>query len=62
MFRIDQDVRIKKTGVVGTITDISRAGGETVYVIDTDTGNDEETDFGAMSAVLYCREEELEKI
>ena len=39
MFKMDDTVRIRKTGVVGSITDISCAGGSTVYVIDTDTGD-----------------------
>lgn len=60
MFKMDDTVRIKKAGVIGTITDISGAGGETTYVIDTDTGDDEDG-FG-MAAVYYCREEELEKV
>ena len=47
MFKLDDTVRIKKTGVIGTISDISGAGGETTYVIDTDTGDDED-DFGGM--------------
>ena len=53
MFKMDDTVRIRKTGVVGSITDISCAGGSTVYVIDTDTGDD---------SVFYCTEEELEKV
>ncbi len=60
MFKLDDTVRIKKTGVIGTISDISGAGGETTYVIDTDTGDDED-DFGGMAAIYYCREDELEK-
>lgn len=62
MFKMDDTVRIKKTGVVGSITDISCAGGSTVYVIDTDTGDDEEGGFGGMYSVFYCTEEELEKV
>lgn len=60
MFKLDDTVKIKKTGVVGTISDISCAGGVTTYVIDTDTGDDED-DFGGMSEIYYCREEDLEK-
>ena len=56
MFKMDDTVRIKKTGVVGSITDISCAGGSTVYVIDTDTGDDEEGGFGGMYSVFYCTE------
>ena len=62
MFKMDDTVRIRKTGVVGSITDISCAGGSTVYVIDTDTGDDEEGGFGGMYSVFYCTEEELEKV
>lgn len=62
MFKMDDTVRIKKTGVVGSITDISCAGGSTVYVIDTDTGDDEEGGFGGMYSVFYCTEEELENV
>ncbi len=61
MFKLDDTVRIKKTGVIGTITDISCGGGHTMYVIDTDDGDDEEDTFGSMTAVFYCGEDELEK-
>lgn len=61
MFKLDDTVRIKKTGVIGTITDISCAGGHTMYVIDTDDGDDEEDTFGSMTAIFYCGEDELEK-
>ena len=47
MFKMDDTVRIRKTGVVGSITDISCAGGSTVY---------------GMYSVFYCTEEELEKV
>ena len=46
MFKLDDTVRIKKSGIVGTITDISCAGGTTTYVIDTDDGDDEECNGG----------------
>ena len=61
MFRLDETVRIKKTGVVGSVSDISHAGGITTYMIDTDDGDDEEN-FGSVCAVYYCTEEELEKV
>ncbi len=61
MFKLDDTVRIKKTGIIGTITDISSAGGRTTYVIDTDDGEDDEDSFGSMTAVFYCGEDELEK-
>lgn len=61
MFRLDETVKIKKSGVIGTITDISGNGSNVVYVIDTDTGDDE-NDFGGMSAVYYCRPDEIEKV
>ena len=60
MFKLDDTVRIKKSGIVGTITDISCAGGATTYVIDT--GDDEEDTFGSMTAVFYCSENDIEKV
>ena len=60
MFRIDDTIKIKATGVVGTITDISNAGGSRVYVIESDPEEDE--DFIGMSVVIYCTEDEIEKI
>ena len=62
MFKLDDTVRIKKSGIVGTITDISCAGGTTTYVIDTDDGDDEEDTFGSMPAVFYCSENDIEKV
>lgn len=62
MFRIDDTVRIKKSGVLGTIIDISCAGGACTYVVDTDSGEDDEDTFGSMTAVFCCTEEELEKV
>lgn len=62
MFKLDDTVRIKKSGIVGTITDISCAGGTTTYVIDTDDGDDEEDTFGSMTAVFYCYENDIEKV
>ena len=62
MFNLDDTVRIKKSGIVGTITDISCAGGTTTYVIDTDDGDDEEDTFGSMTAVFYCSENDIEKV
>jgi len=61
MFKLDDTVKIKKSGIIGTIADISHAGGGTIYVIDTDTGDDE-NDFGGISALIYCSEDELEKL
>ncbi len=62
MFKLDDTVRIKKSGIVGTITDISCAGGTTTYVIDTDDGDDGEDTFGSMTAVFYCSENDIEKV
>lgn len=62
MFKLDDTVRIKKSGIVGTITDISCASGATTYVIDTDDGDDEEDTFGSMTAVFYCSENDIEKV
>ncbi len=62
MFKLDDTVRIKKSGIVGTITDISCACGTTTYVIDTDDGDDEEDTFGSMTAVFYCSENDIEKV
>ena len=62
MFKLDDTVRIMKSGIVGTITDISCAGGATTYVIDTDDGDDEEDTFGSMTAVFYCSENDIEKV
>lgn len=62
MFKLDDTVRIIKTGVVGTITDISCAGGRTTYVIDTDDGDDEEDTFGSMTAIFYCSDADIEKV
>ena len=62
MFKLDDTLRIKKSGFVGTITDISCAGGTTTYVIDTDDGDDEEDTFGSMTAVFYCSENDIEKV
>lgn len=62
MFKLDDTVRIKKSGIVGTITDISCAGGTTTYVIDTDDGDDEEDTFGSMTVVFYCSENDIEKV
>ena len=62
MFRIDDTVKIKATGVVGIITDISNAGGSRVYVIESDPKEDEDVDFIGMSVVIYCTEDEIEKI
>ena len=62
MFKLDDTVRIKNSGIVGTITDISCAGGTTTYVIDTDDGDDEEDTFGSMTAVFYCSENDIEKV
>lgn len=62
LFRIDDTVRIKKSGVIGTIADISGSGENRVYVIDTDSGDDDELMSGAVSPVLYCTENELEPV
>lgn len=62
MFRIDDTVRIKKSGIIGTIADISGSGENTVYVIDTDSGDCEELMTGAASLVFYCTENELEPV
>ncbi len=61
MFKLDDTVRIKKTGVIGTVTDISCAGGAVTYVIDTDDGDDEEETFGSTTAVFFCSESDIEK-
>lgn len=61
MFRLDDTVRIKASGVIGTITDISNAAGSTMYVIESDPSEDE-ADYIGISAVMYCTEDEIERI
>lgn len=60
MYRIDDSVKIISTGEQGTIADISTSGGKTLYMVDTDTGNDEDYLGGGMPRVVCCREDELE--
>ncbi len=58
MFRFDDTVRIKASGVVGTITDISSAAGGVVYVVEADAAEE----YDGIPAVYFCTEEELEKV
>ncbi len=62
MYKIDDSVRIISTGELGTIADISSAGGTVLYMVDTDTGDDEDYLGGGMPRVAYCREDELEPV
>ena len=59
MLRFDDTVRIKASGVVGTITDISSAAGGVVYVVEADAADEE---YDGIPAVYFCTEEELEKV
>ncbi len=59
MLRFDDTVRIKASGVVGTITDISSAAGGVVYVVEADAADEE---YARIPAVYFCKEEELEKV
>lgn len=58
-FKFDETVRIKRTGITGTICDISTAGGVVTYAVDTDSGDEESL---APAPVFYCKEDEIEKV
>lgn len=54
-------VCIKKTGIVGTIVDISRVGADTVFTVESDVPGLEDG-YGNKWKLFDCREEELETV
>lgn len=60
MFEIYKKVVVnRKEKVVGTIIDIDKVKGETIYTVESDTKTEDE--YGTLYPLLYCKENELKE-
>ncbi len=61
MFKLYEEVRIKKFSITGTIVDISNINGIIMYVIGSDIRNIS-SGYGGDWKLIDCHEDEIEKI
>lgn len=58
MFELYEKVIVdRKENVVGTVIDIDKVKGETIYTVESDTKTEDE--YGTLYPLLYCKENEL---
>lgn len=58
MFKLYEKVIVnRKEKVVGTIIDIDKVKGETIYTVESNTPTEDE--YGTLYPLLYCKETEL---
>ena len=58
MFDMNDKVLIKKTGIVGTVVDVSEDNGAPLYVVESDTPYSE-GGYGGKWKLYDCRAEEI---
>lgn len=57
-----EKVRIKETGIIGTIVDISERSGTRLYVVESDTQGPLPGGYGEKWPLFDCTESEIESI
>ena len=62
MFSEHDKVRIKETGIIGTIIDISERSGTRMYIIESDTQGPLPGGYGEKWPLFNCTENEMESI
>ena len=62
MFDMNDIVKIKHNGVVGTIVDVSGNGKDRIFAVESNTPGHIDGRYGDEWPLFFCRENEIQKI